>query len=120
MLASAMRRVRLIVRGEQIIDQHADTRGLVFYLAHHAVKLTGAELAALLVVVGSAADDAERPAQLAGGVSDDAAHPRAGPAGRRLRQGTRVERMLDLAQHRVDGPDEPAGVAAGVTDRYPA
>ena len=65
----------MITLGEQqFVGQGSHARRFFGHSPHHAVKLTGAELAAGPVGIGDAADDAQRLAQLMACISDAAAH----------------------------------------------
>jgi hypothetical protein len=103
----------LVARGDrQRVGQGSHARGFVGHSPHHAVDLIGADLAAAPVLIGNAADDAQRRAQLMASVSDVAAQLPAGQAGSLFGGGSRLERMLELPEHRVERCGEPPGIAA--------
>jgi hypothetical protein len=78
------------------------------------------EPAALPVVLGVAADRGQRGPQLVAGVCDELPHPRLGAPGGLLRLGASPEGGLDLSQHGIKRPAEPAYLGPRVTIGDPA
>ena len=111
---------------EEVLDQQAHAGRLVLDPPHQAVELGRVARPALPVQLGEAPDGGQGRAQLVAGVGDEAPHPvlgapgrLLGPAGAGLGGGPGPEGRLDLGQHGVEGPAEPADLGAGVAVGHP-
>jgi hypothetical protein len=95
---------------EEVLHERAHAVALVRQAAHGLVELAGVPEPPGAPQVGVAPDRGEGRPQLVGGVGGE-------PAEARLGRLPLPERLLDLAQHRVERQPEPAGlgpVVAGV------
>lgn len=92
----------------QVIDDCAHACGFVSDTAQHAVDLADSQRSAEPVELAGSADDADRPPQLHAGLDQHTAHAGPGFPGGVGGQA----RILELAEHSVQGPPETAGKAA--------
>jgi hypothetical protein len=113
----ALERSLLVEAGQQqqVLDQQAHPGRLVLDATHQAVQLAWLAGSPLPVQLGEAPDGGQRGSQLVAGVGDEAAHPLLGAAGGGLGGGAGAEGRLNLGQHAVEGPPQPAHLGARVT-----
>ena len=122
-------RALLVEPGQQqeVLDQQPHPGRLVLDPPHQAVQLGRVARPALPVQLGEAPDGGQGRAQLVAGVGHEAPHPVLGAPGRLLGAagaglggGPGPEGRLDLGQHGVEGPAEPADLGARVAVGHPA
>ena len=106
---SALERTALVEPGEQeqVVDEKAHPTRLALDPGHCALEVLGALARAPVEELGVGAHGRKWRAQLVGGVGDEAPQPVLG-------RGALVERLLDLAEHRVEGPAEAPDLGARV------
>ena len=105
----ALERPALVEAGEQeeIVDEQPHPPGLALDPGHRALEVVRPLARAAVEQLRVGAHGGKRRAQLVRRIGDEAAQPV-------LRRGALVERLLDLAEHRVERPAEPADLGARV------
>ena len=105
----ALERPALVEPGEQqqVVDEQPHPPRLALDAGHRPLEVVGPLAGAAVEQLGVGAHGGERRAQLVRRIGDEAAQPV-------LRRGALVERLLDLAEHRVERAAEPAHLGARI------
>ena len=105
----ALERPALVEPGEQeeVVDQEPHPPGLALDAVHRPLEIVRALAGAAVEELGIGPHGGKRRAQLVRRVGDEAAQPVLG-------RGALVERLLDLAEHRVERPAEAPDLGARV------
>src|SRR5207302_5562808 len=109
----SLERAALVEVGEQqqLLDQQAHAVGLAADAGHCSLAILWMAFG-LREQLRVGADGGDRVAQLVRGVCDEAPHPGLRAAERLLGRCPRLERALDLPEHRVERAAEPADLGA--------